>query len=63
MGIQVARASTVARPFMRLMPQLLTVQVPSDDAEAEVWSCKTGAQDERGNPDQRRSSYQVTWTS
>ena len=36
MGIQTTRASTVARPFMRLLPQKLTVQVPGSDAEAEV---------------------------
>ena len=38
MGIQTTRASTVARPFMRLLPQKLTVQVPGNDAEAEVRS-------------------------
>ena len=36
MGIQTTRASTVARPFMKLLPQKLTVQVPGSDAEAEV---------------------------
>ena len=42
MGIQTTRASTVARPFMKLLPQQLTVQVPGSDAEAEashVHSC------------------------
>ena len=36
MGIQTTRASTVARPFMRLLPQKLTVQVPGSDTESEV---------------------------
>ena len=36
MAIQTARASTVSRPFMRLQPQNITVQVPGIGSEAEV---------------------------
>jgi hypothetical protein len=36
MGIQTARSSTVARPFMRLKPQNIAVQVPLNPADAEV---------------------------
>ena len=36
MGVQTARSSTVARPFMRLKPQNIAVQVPMDPADAEV---------------------------
>lgn len=43
MGIQTARSSTVARPFMRLKPQNIAVQVPLNPADAEVrclWPCQ-----------------------
>ena len=36
MGVQTARSSTVARPFMRLKPQNIAVQVPLNPADAEV---------------------------
>lgn len=36
MGVQTARSSTVARPFMRLKPQNIAVQVPIDPADAEA---------------------------
>jgi hypothetical protein len=36
MGIQTARSQTVARPFMRLKPQNIAVQVPLNPADAEV---------------------------
>lgn len=36
MGVQTARSSTKGRPFMRLKPQNIAVQVPLDPADAEV---------------------------
>ena len=40
MAIQAARAATVPRPFMRLRPQQLTVQMPSIEGEAEARAIK-----------------------
>lgn len=36
MGVQAARSSTTARPFMRLRPQNIAVQVPANPADAAV---------------------------
>ena len=41
MGVQAARASTTARPFMRLRPQNIAVQVPANPEEASVQSAPT----------------------
>ena len=36
MGVETARCNTISRPFMRLKPQNIAVQVPAEPADAEV---------------------------
>lgn len=42
MGVQTARSSTAARPFMKLSKQSIAVQVPSDPHEAKVLETASG---------------------